>query len=101
MNNKLIPPAIIVIFIRLTLLASTSSPLEAIYYILSLINLNSDLSCLSQRSILLCKLKGYLWILIIVSLRSAITWGAWVKAFSLVGGGDKGAPTKPKGGIIC
>jgi len=35
-----------------------------------------------------------------VSLRNAITQGAWVKAFLLVGGGIKGAPTKLKGGVI-
>ena len=27
--------------------------------------------------------------------------GAWVKAFSSVGGGVKGASTKLKGGVIC
>ena len=47
MNNKLIPPTIIVISIQLALLASASSLLEAIYYILSLINLNNNLSYLS------------------------------------------------------
>jgi len=52
-NNKLIPPAIIVISIQLVLLASASSLPEAIYYILSLTNLNSDLPYLSQRFVLL------------------------------------------------
>ena len=49
----------------------------------------------------LYKLKGCLRILIAISLRSAITQGAQVKAFSLVGGGVKGAPMKLKGNVIC
>jgi hypothetical protein len=36
-----------------------------------------------------------------ISLKSAMTRGAWVKAFSSVGGGVKGASTKVEGGVIC
>ena len=35
-----------------------------------------------------------------MSLKSATTRDAWVKAFSSVGGGVKGAPAKLEGGVI-
>ena len=40
-------------------------------------------------------------LLALIFLKSVISWGAWVKAFLLVGGGVKGALTKLKGGVIC
>ena len=108
-NNKLILSAVIVISIRLASSASASSPSEATYRILSLTNLNSDSSCLSRRSISSYSphvswkdVHGF-WLLCLptwISLRSAITRRAWVKAFSSVGGGVKGAPTKLEGGVI-
>ena len=36
-----------------------------------------------------------------ISLKSAISQGAWVKAFSLVDGGVKGVLTKLEGDVIC